>query len=65
MTGGGVIEGDSYVNDLLKSHNGPKCLDQILKRMEDIQKVYCFYLKPFFCLVKVGGEAGECLDQWL
>ena len=42
-----VIEEDSYVDDLLTSHNDPDCLDKILKGVEKILKAGGFYLKPW------------------
>lgn len=38
-----VIEEDSYVDDLLTSHNDPHCLDKILEGVEKILKVGGFY----------------------
>lgn len=42
-----VIKEDSYVDDLLTSHNDPQCLDRILKGVEKILKAGDFYLKPW------------------
>lgn len=41
-----VIKEDSYVDDLLTSHNDPQCLDKILEGAEKILKAGDFYLKP-------------------
>ncbi len=42
-----VIDEDSYVDDLLTSHNDPHCLNEILRGVEYILKAGGFYLKPW------------------
>ncbi len=42
-----VIDEDSYVDDLLTSHNDPHCLNEILGGVEYILKAGGFYLKPW------------------
>ncbi|KAG1941179.1 hypothetical protein F2P79_016312 [Pimephales promelas] len=42
-----VIEEDSYVDDLLTSHNDPRSLDKIQEGVEKILKAGGFYLKPW------------------
>ncbi|XP_027138459.1 uncharacterized protein LOC113746562 [Larimichthys crocea] len=53
-----VIEEDSYVDDLLTSHNDPQCLGKILEGVERILRAGGFYLKPW---VRSGqsGRRGE------
>lgn len=42
-----VIEEDSYVDDLLTSHNDIDRLDQITAKVEEILKAGGFFLKPW------------------
>lgn len=42
-----VNEEDSYVDDLLTSHNDLKRLDKITERVEEILKAGGFFLKPW------------------
>lgn len=42
-----VIEEDSYVDDLLTSHNDPNRLDKIIASVEEILKAGGFFLKQW------------------
>lgn len=59
-----VIEEDSYVDDLLTSHNDPHCLDKILKGVEEILKTGGFYLKPWVRSGQSGRQDGTESKQF-
>ncbi|KAI3360691.1 hypothetical protein L3Q82_002550 [Scortum barcoo] len=42
-----ILEEDSYVDDILTSHNDLEKLDENTKRVEEILKVGGFFLKPW------------------
>lgn len=42
-----VLEEDSYVDDILTSHNDPKKLEKYTKNVEEILKAGGFFLKPW------------------
>lgn len=51
-----VIEEDSYVDDLLTSHNNLNRIDKITERVEEILKAGGFFLKPWVRLGKSGRQ---------
>lgn len=58
-----VLEEDSYVDDILTSHNSLEKLDKITEGVEDILRAGCFFLKPWVRSGQSGRQktAGEVL----
>lgn len=54
-----VIEEDSYVDDLLTSHNDLERLDEITARVEEILKAGGFFLKPWIRSGQSGRQGTE------
>lgn len=51
-----VLEEDSYVDDILTSHNDPKRLEEITEEVEEILSAGGSSLKPWSGQAKVGGR---------